>query len=110
MNNYLGVNLQIIGNDSTVYLNKTSTTLHSQSGTITIPDSNLPYTISVSDVKGGANMVNFRVCDTITGELYYITGIQMFVNSPYNQTISPTPLNVTVEVCSGNQTPPTCPV
>jgi hypothetical protein len=60
--------LEIIGNDSTVYLDQlTPGSFSTISGTVYIPQGNLPYTVTGSWWSGSGNHVAYRICRTQIG-------------------------------------------
>lgn len=104
--NQYGGNLKIINNAGTELRNITSTAGSIQSGTVSIPNSQLPYTIRGSWVSGSGNIIKFRVCDLYGGELYYSGDITAGGSADY--VASPTPLYASVYLTANNVTPPYC--
>lgn len=106
--NQSGGNLKVTNNVGTELLNITSSAGSSQSGTLTVPSSQLPYTITGSWVSGSGNIVRFRVCDDYGSELYYSGDIAVGESASY--TPSPTPTVVYVNLTSRGVVPPPCAV
>lgn len=106
--NQYGSNLKVINNIGTELINITSTAGSIQTGTLSIPISQLPYTIRGSWVSGSGNIIRFRVCDLYGGELYYSGDITAGDYADY--TPSPTPTYASVYLTANNTTPPYCSV
>jgi hypothetical protein len=102
-----GGGLIVFNNVNTQLLNITSNAGSPQSGTLTIPTSQLPYTIRGSWVSGSGNIVRYRVCD-IFGELFFSDIINALIGS-VDYTPSPIPDSASVYLTSNNVMPPICP-
>jgi len=100
-----GGNLTILNVSGTELIDVNSTAGSVQSGTLTIPYAQLPYTIRGSWVGGSGNIIKFRVCD-IGGELYLSGNITAGGSEDY--TPSPTPTYASVYLTANNVTPPYC--
>lgn len=103
--NQSGGNLKVFNNVGSTLLDITSTAGSTQTGTLTIVSSNLPYTIRGTWISGGA--VAYRVCDISGSELYYSGSITSGSN---DYTPSPTPNYASVNLAAQGVTPPTCAV
>jgi hypothetical protein len=106
--NQSGGNLTIFNNAGTQLLNVNSSAGSSQSGTLTIPYTQLPYTVRGSWVSGSGNIIKYRICDFYGGEVFYSGPIT--VGDYLDYTPSPTPVYVTVYLRANNVNPPVCPV
>jgi hypothetical protein len=108
----IGANLIIFGNDNYEYLNVYSSPSSVTSGGICVPVSNCPYTIQVSDSKGGFNLVNYTITDDMDSILYSANGINSSgngsINSPDVYFNNPTPLFINISMASNNGTPSSC--
>lgn len=106
--NQSGGGLIVLNNVGTELINITSTAGSIQSGTLTIPYAQLPYTIRGEWVSGSGNIIRYRVCDLYGGELYYSGAITVGTYEDY--VASPTPVYASVYLKANNQTPPVCAV
>jgi len=106
--NQSGGGLIVLNNVGTELINITSTAGSIQSGTLTIPYAQLPYTIRGEWVSGSGNIIRYRVCDLYGGEVYYSGAITVGTYEDY--VASPTPLYASVYLKANNQTPPICAV
>lgn len=101
-----GGNLKIINSAGTELRNITSSAGSAQYGTVSIPISQLPYTIRGTTVGGSGNIVKFRVCDLYGGELFLSSNITIGNSEDY--TPSPTPTYASVYLTANNVNPPYC--
>lgn len=94
--------LIIKDSSNTVLVDQESQASTPKNGSVTISESNTPYTLEVSRTAG-SEVAQWRVCnDTDSVEVtssYSVTGTDTY-------TVSPTPLTTTVNVTYGNSNPP----
>ena len=78
------------------------------SGSITLLNSLLPYTVYFHWISGSGNIVRGRICDTLTGSEIYYSG-DVTVGNTDIHTVNPTPINVLINFTSGSgNTPSAC--
>ena len=101
------VQLIIKDNTNTELVNQESQGTGPITGTIYIPQSKTPYTVTVT-VTAGAEVAQYRICNvTNSTEIVYDSSVP--TSDTY--TVSPTPLHSSVYATYGNSNvPPACPV
>jgi hypothetical protein len=98
--------LTINDKNGSTLLNVTTTT-GTQTGSIFVSSSLLPYSVTGSWSNGSGNIVRFNICDD-TGEYYSSPDITN-VNGSVSVSVSPTPLFTSIYLTSGyNSYPPAC--
>jgi hypothetical protein len=105
-----GARVTVTNNVSTEILNETSTGGSSRSGTIYVPLSQLPYTVTGWWNSGSGNIVRYNICDLGNGGEYYSSGAIDIIVDSESVLVSPTPLYIGINVVGQDTTPPTCPI
>ena len=104
-----GARLTVTNNVSATLLDETSTGGSSRSGTIYVPVSELPYTVTGWWNSGSSNIVRYNICDLGSGGEYYSSGAIDNIVDSESVLVLPTPLYVGINVVGQDTTPPTCP-
>ena len=102
--------LEIRDNAGNVLLNEQTSTVI-KSGTLSIPLSSLPYSVTGSWDAGSENVVRYRICDISNGsEIFYSGDINITLGSVV-YLVAPTPLETRVHLTSGvTSYPLDCPI
>jgi hypothetical protein len=107
---YAGARLIIKNNLNQEILNETSTNAALRTGTIYVPSTRLPYTVTVYWNNGSGNVIHYSICDIGNGGTYLESsgGIDV-INESESTIVSPTPNYVLINVVGQSQQVPVCP-